>query len=180
MTRGRVPRKPRPVHANTLGRVLARTALLSATEVRETIAPARAVFERLQRGMATEDQHTVLATSIALMAEIERGGIVRGLHGHIATAQAAMASIRTRALVGGAWRQTPLYFHELDALREALDLHEFQLRQLSAGELTAAAKKLIARTRSSGGVVARTSAQQLGLAVVEACACPAAHGRRKS
>lgn len=170
MSHGRKPRKPRAINANTLGAVLARAALLSEAEVRETIAPARLAFDRLRTGTATEDQHTVLATSIAIMAEIERGGIVRGLHEHIATAQAALAAIRARALAGGTWRVTALYFRELDSLREALYLHEFQLRQLSAGELTAAAKKLIARTRSSGGVVVRTSAQQLGLAAVEACA----------
>ncbi len=157
MTHGRKPRRPRAITADTFARARAGATRLTEAEVQETITPARACLKRLREGTATEDQHTVLASQIAVAMEIERGGIVRGLHEHISAAQDALANIRARAMVSSAWRPTALYFHELDALREAVELHEFQLRQLSAGELAAAAKKLISRTRSSGGQVVRTS-----------------------
>lgn len=161
MTHGRKPRRPRPIIADTFRRARDNAVRLSEAEVQDTMAPARVCLRRLREGTATEDQHTVLASQIMVAIEIERGGIVRGLHEHLGAAMQALASIRARALASGAWRPTALYFHELDALREAVALHEFQLRQLSAGELAAAAKKLIARTRGSGGEVLRTSLAQV-------------------
>ena len=163
MTHGRKPRKPRVINVNTFGTALYRAARLTDAEVRETIAPAQACLDRLREGVATEDQHTVLATCLQIAMEIERSGIVRGLREHIAAAQAAMDSIRARALASGAWRPTALYFHELDALRDAVEFHEFQLRQVSSGELTAMARKLIARTQSTGGTAVRTDMTSLGL-----------------
>ncbi len=94
---------------------------------------------------------------------IEESGIVPGLHEYIASAVRAMASIRDQALASGAWRPTALYYYELDAIREAVDLHKYQLLQVTCGELHAIARKLIARTQSTGGAVTRTSMQDLGL-----------------
>lgn len=51
--------------------------------------------------------------------------------------------------------------HELEAVRLALDWHEFQLRHVSAGELHAVAKKLIARTQSSGGSFVRRALEEI-------------------
>lgn len=164
MTHGRKPRKPRVINANAFNTALYRAARLTQAEIRDTIAPAQACLDRLREGVATEDQHTVLATCLQIAMDIERSGIVRGLQEHIAAAQAALQSIRMRALAGGAWRPTALYFHELDALRDAVEFHEFQLRQVSAGELNTIAAKLLARTLSTGGQVTRTDMTHLGLA----------------
>lgn len=121
--------------------------------------PPRECEKRLRESVATEDQHTAL-----LMAQgIEESGIVPGLHEYIASAVRAMASIRDQALASGAWRPTALYYYELDAIREAVDLHKYQLLQVTCGELHAIARKLIARTQSTGGAVTRTSMQDLGL-----------------
>lgn len=163
MTHGRKPRKPRTIKINAFNTALFRAARLTDAEVRSTIAPAQACLTRLREGVATEDQHTVLATCMQVAMEIERSGIVRGLREHIASAQAALETIRTRALASGAWRPTALHFHELDALRDAVEFHEFQLRALSAGELNTIAARLLARTRSSGGQVVRTDMTSLGL-----------------
>jgi len=46
-----------------------------------------------------------------------------------------------------------IHFHELDALGSMLDLHEYQLQQLTAREVHLAAQRLIARTKSAGGDV---------------------------
>lgn len=153
----------KPGGVDTLFKALKRATLLSSTEVAETMNPYRTCAKRLREGVATEDQHTVLATAMHIAQAIEQRGIVRGLHEHITSAQEALAAIRARALATGTWRQTALYHYELDAINTALDLHEFQLQQLSAGEIYDIARKLIARTQSSGGAVVRTSAQNIGL-----------------
>lgn len=163
MTHGRPPRKPRPTVRSPFTTALFRAARLSQAEIASTIGPARECFTRLREGVATEDQHTVLYTILRIAQGIEESGIVRGLHEHIASALQAMDAIRARALASGAWRPTALHYYELDAIHAMLDLHEYQLRQLSAGELTAIARKLIARTQSSGGTLVRTSAQNIGL-----------------
>lgn len=163
MTHGRPPRKPRPTARSPFTTALFRAARLSQAEIASTIGPARECFTRLREGVATEDQHTVLHTILRIAQGIEESGIVRGLHEHIASALQAMDAIRARALASGAWRPTALHYYELEAITTMLDLHEYQLRQLSAGELTAIARKLIARTQSSGGTLVRTSAQNLGL-----------------
>lgn len=162
MTHGRPPRKPRQVKSAMLV-ALVRATRLTPTEVAETMHAPRLCAARIREGVATEDQHTVLYTVLRIAQGIEETGIVRGLHEHIASALQAMDAIRARALATGAWRPTGLYHYELDAIATAVDLHEFQLQQLSAGELHAVAKKLIARTQSSGGTLVRTSAQNLGL-----------------
>ena len=163
MTHGRKPRKPRAVDPFTFGTALHKAARLTPAEVATTIAPARACATLLSQGVATEDQHTVLHTAFHVALGIEDSGIVRGLHEHITSAQQALAAIRARALATGTWRQTPLHYYELEAITTALDLHEFQLQQLSAGEIHDIARKLIAQTQTSGGAVVRTSAQSLGL-----------------
>lgn len=163
MTHGRKPRQQRAINANAFSTALHRVTLLTPAEREDTIAPARACLARLREGVATQDQHTVLATALLVAAEIESSGIVRGLREHIEGAQSAMEAIRARALASGAWHPTTLHFHELDALREAVDLHAFQLQHVSAGELHRIAKKLIARTRSTGGLVVRADMSSLGL-----------------
>ena len=164
MTHGRKPRKPRAADPFAFGTALTKAARLTPGEVATTIAPARACATLLSQGVATEDQHTVLHTAFQIAQGIEDSGIVRGLLEHIASALAAMDAIRARALATGTWRPTALHYYELDAIRTALDLHEYQLRQVSAGEVHAIARKLIARTQSSGGKLVRTTSQAMGLA----------------
>ena len=140
-----------------------RVTCLTAAEVHTTLAPAWACLASLRDGVATEDQHTVLATHLAIAMAIEDSGIVRGMREHFDSAMAALAAIRARALASGAWLPQQLEFHEIDALAEAVDLHRHQLAYVSSGELRDITAKLIARTRSTGGKVVRTTAQNLGL-----------------
>lgn len=88
-----------------------------------------------------------------LATEIERTRIVRGLAGHIAQAQAALESWEQRAMTSGIWLPAAMEFSEQDALATFVDLHEFQLQQLSAGEIYRASQRMIARARSAGGQV---------------------------
>jgi hypothetical protein len=128
---------------------------LTAAELADNMAPTRASLAAATTGVATLLQHQVLDTQAELATEIERTRIVRGLAGHIAQAQAALASWAQRAMASGNWLPVALEFAEQDALATFVDLHEFQLQQLSAGELYRASQRMIARVQSAGGQVLR-------------------------
>lgn len=70
-------------------------------------------------------------------------------------------AIGQRAQLTGAWRPTALHYQELDAITTMVDLHDFQLRQLSAGELHRIIKQLMDATQSQGGQVVRVSLADL-------------------
>lgn len=163
MTHGRHPRRPRPVRAMPFYAARNNATCLTAAERAEAIATAQQCLDRLRTGTATEDHHTVLHTHLQIAQGIEASGIVRGLQAALLAADNAMASIRARALASGKWRAPTLYASELAALREALHWHDYQLQQISAGELHGITKKLIAQTQSSGGAFERRSLADMGL-----------------
>ncbi|MBV7459811.1 MULTISPECIES: hypothetical protein [unclassified Acidovorax] len=162
MTHGRKPRQRREMRPPFV------TALMRATkhtpeELASIMVPMRACLKAVREGVATQLQFEVLQSSMVIAEAIEHSGIVRGLSDHIASALQACSAIEARALTSGAWRQTALYFQELDALAAAVDLHEYQLQQLSAGELHRIVQQTMARTSSSGGNVVRISETDLAL-----------------
>lgn len=126
---------------------------LTAAELADNMAPIRASLAAAVAGVATLLQWHVLDTQAELATEIERTRIVRGLSGHITQAQAALQSWASRAMASGTWRPVPLEFAEQDALATFVDLHEFQLQQLSAGEIYRATQRMISRMESAGGQV---------------------------
>ena len=159
-------RPPQPRHkayVDTMGKALKRASTLTTSEIADTMAPARACEKRLREGVATQDQLIVLRTQLRIAMGIEHTGIVRGLREHLTTALQALDKIEDRSSTGHTWRQSPLHYYELDAIRTAVHLHEFQLKQVSAGELRQVALKLIAQTQSSGGELRRYVATELGL-----------------
>ena len=137
---------------------------LTAAELADIVAPVRACLAAAAAGVATELQHLVLNTQTILAMEIERTRIVRGLAGHIAQAQAALESWELRAMASGAWLPAALEFAEQDALATFVDLHEFQLQQLSAGEIHRASQRMIARAQSAGGQVVHVAQELLSTA----------------
>lgn len=126
---------------------------LTPAEVAETMGPLRTAFAHIREGVATHNEYVVLHSIMLIAQEIEHMGIVRGLQEHIAAALQACASYQARSGHADNWKPSAVHFHELDALREMVDLHEFQLQQLTAREVHQAAHRLIARTRSAGGEV---------------------------
>lgn len=163
MTHGRKPRRPRPVNANTIGAALRLATRLTPAELKHTMSATRQCERHLREGVATEEHHTILYTVLQLALGVEATGIVRGLRSQLSTATAAMDSIRDRATSSGTWRATEPHEREMDAIAEAIDLHEYQLTQISVGELHAVAQKLQARTLSTGGAVERRSLAELGI-----------------
>lgn len=126
---------------------------LTHAEIAETMAPLRQAFAHISEGVATHNEYVVLHSIMQIAQEIERTGIVRGLQGHISAALQACKSYQARSGHADNWQPSTLEFDELDALREMVDLHEFQLKQLTAREVHEAARRLIARTQSEGGEV---------------------------
>lgn len=162
MTHGRKPRQRREMRSPFV------TALMRATkhtpeELASIMGPMRACLKAVREGVATQLQFEVLQSSMVIAEAIEHSGIVRGLADHIASALQACSAIEARALTSGAWRQTALYFQELDALATAVDLYEYQLQQLSAGELHRIVQQTMTRTACSGGNVVRVSETDLAL-----------------
>lgn len=161
MTHGRKPRRYARISANPVQLAIMRATRHTAAELATIMSPVRQCLKLVREGVSTQMQFEVLQSSLVIAEAIEHSGIVRGLADHIASALQACAAIERRALAAGAWRQTALYFQELDALATAVDLHEFQLQQLSAGELQRIVQRTMARTASSGGSVMRVSETEL-------------------
>lgn len=162
MTRGRKPRVPGRI-GNPIDIARLRASRLTDAEIAELMKPLRECADRVRAGVASEVQHEMLHSALQIAECIEASGIVRGLREHISSALQASQAIRDRAMSTGTWRPTALYFNELDAIREALDLHVYQLEQLSAGELQHIVAKLKVRTASAGGRVIQVTEKDLGL-----------------
>lgn len=126
---------------------------LTPAEIAETMAPLRQAFTHIREGVATHNEYVVLHSIMQIAQEIEQMGIVRGLQEHINAALLACESYQARSGHADNWQPSAVHFHELDALREMVELHEFQLQQLTAREVHEAARRLIARTKSAGGDV---------------------------
>lgn len=157
MTHGSKPRKPRVINTNAFNTALCRASRLTDEERATIMTPLRMCLKALREGVATELQHDTMHSALLIAQCIEQAGTVRGLADHIASAIDACDSIALRCRCGPTWQRTALHFYELDALSTAVDLHDFQLQHLSAGELHAVVTRLKAATLSAGGRVIHVS-----------------------
>jgi hypothetical protein len=153
MTHGRKPRRLRPMAVNTFDMAINAAGKLTKRELDGVMAPTLAAHKALREGVATELQWQVLASAMTVALRIEQSGIVRGLREHMVAAQTALQGIERRAMASGAWRPTALYYGELDDIGTAINLHRYQLSQLSAGELREIYRQALADVRCSGGRV---------------------------
>lgn len=160
MTHGRKPRRPRPAR-NPIETAMLRATRLTEHEIAETMAPFLVCATRLREGVATRDQVDAVFTAFLIAGAIEAGGIIKGLQGHITAAVQAIEAITLRATRTGAWRPTPLHWHELDAINTMLELHPHQLRALSAAELHGTVQRVIHQRRAMGMAVEHKPASAL-------------------
>lgn len=130
---------------------------LTHEEVASAIDPIRECLAKIRIGTATRNHLDVLQTSMLIAQEIEAQGVVRGLAEHIGSAIAACQAYTDRSMATGSWQPAAGNFDELDALATAIDLHAFQLAELTARELERAVDKVIARAQSSGIEVLHSS-----------------------
>lgn len=167
MSRSHKPRKPyrpRPIAVNTLEIALHRAAKPARADREEVLDMLRQAFKALREGVATEYQWSVIAGSVDVAKAIEQLGVVRGLAGYLADATQALQTIHDRATAAGPWRPTALYFHELDAVQTFVDLHAFQVNQLSRAEFLAAIDRAAHQVRHGGDSVTVVKGDLQGVA----------------
>lgn len=153
MSRRHFYQQPRQHGRNPLMVFNRHNSKLTPAEVAETMGSLRTAFAHMREGVATHNEYAVLHTSMLIAQEIEQKGVVRGLQEHITAALLACASYQERSGFAENWAPSDMHFHELDALGAMLDLHEYQLQQLTAREVHLATQRLVARTKSAGGDV---------------------------
>ena len=149
---GRKPRKPRWLPtADTLAIARSRAAKMPDRDRQELIDMLRISAKALREGVAASVHWGVLSGALAVAYAIEERGIVRGLRGHLECAERALQAIHDRAMRTGDWTRTALYFDEINAIDELVDLHIFQLNQLGRIEYLSAIKSSYGAIRSGGG-----------------------------
>lgn len=151
LPRYRPPQRRMPAPVDTMHIARMHATRLKESEIRETMGAVHHCAARLREGVATELQVQALRTTMLIALEIERLGYVRGMSGHIEAALIAIKAVITRGAEFGTWHAPQLQLYELDAISNMVDLHDHQLRQLSAGELQQATKRVIAHMQSQGG-----------------------------
>ena len=150
-------RTVRPLH-NPFAVARNQATRLTGAELDEVMVPIRAAATRMRQGLATHDDHAVLDGSLRMAQSIEQQGIVRGLAGHFADIERTLAAIGARATAAsGRWQSPTLHFQELEAIQLLLDLHHYQIKQLSFAEFRRAYDLTVAHIRT-----ARTPLVQLG------------------
>jgi len=164
MSRNKKPRKayrPRQIAINTLDLTMHYAAKPTQEDLQDVLQPVEQCVRALREGVATEGQWCIAAGAVQMALAIERQGIVRGLVEHLTSAEQALQAIYRRALATGQWKPTALYYQELDALRDFLQLQTFQVNQLGRREFMQAISRAERQVRKDGHVitVARTPEQ---------------------
>lgn len=145
------PPRRQPAPVDTMLKARVRASRLTEAEIRETMDAVRHCAARVYEGVGTELQVQALRTTMLIALEIERLRYVRGMRGHIEAALIAIKGILTRGAEMGTWQPVTVQLYEMDAISSAVDLHDHQLRQLTATELQTATKRVIAQMQSQGG-----------------------------
>ncbi len=113
------------------------TTLLTPAEVQTSLEPLREAATALRVGVATELQWATIGGALEAAVLLEQRLLPRGLAEHLQSALIALQEIRRRALASGTWLAVEIYLQEMEHVDTAIDLHEWQLLQLSAAEASA-------------------------------------------
>ena len=148
-------RKPRQARAlvNPIDYAIAGAVKPHKTQIAQITDGLQLAAKAMREGVATAGDWGIVAGSLDMAIAIERGGVVRGLMGHFEAFQRVLQTIHDRAMATGQWQRTSLQHYELDALKEFIDLHIYQLKQLSRSELETALNHAQAKIKSEGCVV---------------------------
>ena len=143
------PRKayrPKPVLRNVIrGAILGATALTEA-ERQTIIGPSlKHIADIPTRGL-TGGAYIDLVTSLHAAMAIEASGIVRGLKAEFEAAISLLHDLHGQCQRGQNWKCLRLGAGEVETLKNAVELHDFQLQQLSANEFHAIVRKLVNQT----------------------------------
>lgn len=153
MAKSKPPRKryrPRLVAVNTLDLALHRCAKPAREDRAEVLAMLGKALASLQAGTGSELDWSIAAGGLATAQAIERLGVVRGLADHLARIDRALQSIYNRCMSTQLWLRPTPSTEEQEALQLLLQLHTFQVNQLSRSELIAAVDLAQKQTRAQG------------------------------
>lgn len=138
---------------NPVALAISNAGKLSDQERARQLQPMQFSYGRLREGIASTEDWTVMASVCNLAMAIELQGIVKGLREHLHSTELMLQAIQRRAEETAGPFPYALHVDEIDRLRTFIDLHAFQLGQLSRGELRAAARYAVDEVRSTGGTV---------------------------
>lgn len=125
-------------------------------EVAEVISRCAVAADAIAKGQGERMHWVSLCSSLNISRAVEAGGVVRGMREHWLSIESVLLAIADRAGEDDhppTWRVPELTLDEIDAVRLLVQLHEFQLQQLSFGEYTAAVDRAIAWAKSQHGEV---------------------------
>jgi len=150
----RKPRQPRWLPTgNTALIAINRACKLTRHEIDHIIGHTKLGMTALREGRATDFHWTLVAGMINAALHIQLQGVVKIPGDYLANAEAAANAVRERAEASGTWKSPTLYAREIEALQVCIELHEFQLSQLSQGEALAAIGHAEANVKRLGGQV---------------------------
>lgn len=127
---------------------------LRPQDVEQIITPCANACAAIVSGSGRRDHWATLCSALNLSLSIERQGVVRGMAGHLASIEASLLAIAARAGeddTPATWQPPQLSLDEADNMRLLVQLHKFQLEQLSYGEYRRAFAATVNRVRGGGG-----------------------------
>lgn len=126
---------------------------LTPNELAKMRASLQPDFDALCAGQATRKQFAGVSTACELALAIERKGVVKGLRDILIQIEQLLLSLKTYSDKTHGWVPPSLTPEQIEALRELLSLHLWQLQQLSYGEYQAAWKNMLGHISSQGGEI---------------------------
>lgn len=127
---------------------------LHQQDVEQIITPCANACAAIVSGSGRREHWVTLCSRLNISLSIERQGVVRGMAGHLASIEAALLAIAARAGEDDTpptWQPPQLSLDETDNMRLLVQLHKFQLEQLSYGEYRRAFEATVNRVRGGGG-----------------------------
>jgi hypothetical protein len=139
---------------NPIAVAVRQVSKLSPAGREATLGPLRQALHAMVTGVGQLPHWQRLASAMNVAQAIERQGIVRGLYGHLHAAELALHAMHQRQADEPDEAAYPIpHLGEIEVLQTAIGLIEFQLMQLSRGELQAAQQRAINEVRGTGGTV---------------------------
>jgi hypothetical protein len=151
-------RRRRTALTNPIALALHKATGFTPIELSRIEVQLRGHFDALRSGDGTRYHFAGVCTACELGLAIESRGIVRGLRDQLQAAERLLLELKGKAEIGGGWINPILTGPQLTQLDELIDLHLFQLKQLSYGEYQAAWRLMVGRVTSSGGDLIREEA----------------------
>ena len=157
MSKNKKPRKayrPHQVSMDTLNLAIYQAAKPARKDRAQVLDMLATSIRALCTGVASELDWSIAAGSLSLALAIERQGVVRGLSEHLSSIEEMLQAIYDRSRLPAMWLRPVMTIQEIDAMRLLLELHTFQVEQLSRSEFLAAVDAAQKDTIAKGHTVA--------------------------